>query len=54
MMRAQVEWNVSTHIAFATRPPTRDSTRSFISWAALFVNVIARIAPGATPFSRIR
>ena len=30
----------------ATRPPTRPSTRSAISRAALFVNVIDRIAPG--------
>src|SRR5215207_6373105 len=45
-MRAQAEWNVMTHIARA-RLPTSASTRSRISWAALLVNVIARISPGA-------
>ena len=32
-----------THIA-RVRRPTSSSTRSRISWAALFVNVIARIS----------
>ena len=45
-MRAQAEWKVITHIARARRP-TSVSTRSRISCAALLVNVIARISPGA-------
>ena len=49
-MRTQAEWNVDTHIALALGPTSR-ATRSFISPAALFVNVIARTAPGATPRS---
>ena len=44
-MRAQAEWKVITHIARLARP-TRCSTRSRISFAALLVNVIARISPG--------
>ena len=44
-MRTQAEWNVETHISRA-RGPTSASTRSFISAAALLVNVIARIEPG--------
>ncbi len=44
-MRAQAEWKVITHIARA-RPPTRPSTRSRISCAALLVNVMARISLG--------
>jgi hypothetical protein len=43
-MRAQAEWKVITHIA-RTREPSSSSTRSRISWAALFVNVMARISP---------
>ncbi len=46
-MRTHAEWNVVTHIALA-RGPTRAATRSFISPAALLVNVIARIWPGCT------
>ncbi len=46
-MRTQALWNVITHIAFA-RGPTSSVTRSFISPAALLVNVIARICPGCT------
>ncbi len=42
-MRAQEEWNVITHIAFA-RAPTSAITRSRISLAALLVKVIARIS----------
>ena len=42
-MRAQAAWKVMTHIA-RVRRPSRTSTRSRISWAALFVNVIARIS----------
>ena len=44
-MRAHAEWKVITHIARA-RPPTRPSTRSRISCAALLVNVMARISLG--------
>ena len=44
-MRTQAEWNVLTHMTRARRP-TSCSTRSFISAAALLVNVIARIEPG--------
>src|SRR4051812_29660942 len=46
-MRTQALWKVETHMALA-RGPTSCSTRSFISPAALFVNVIARIWPGWT------
>ena len=35
-------------------PPTSCATRSFISLAALLVNVIARMEYGETPRSRIR
>ena len=52
-MRTHAEWKVDTHIPRAT-PPTRRATRSFISSAALLVKVIARIAKGETPRSRIR
>ena len=44
-IRTHAEWNVLTHITRARRP-TSASTRSFISAAALLVNVIARIEPG--------
>src|SRR6266498_557327 len=47
-MRTQAEWNVDTHISRA-RPPTRAATRSFISPAALLVNVMAMIWSGLTP-----
>ena len=47
-MRTHAEWNVDTHMSRA-RFPTSSSTRSRISAAALFVNVIARIDPGWTP-----
>ena len=46
-IRTQAEWNVLTHMSRA-RPPTRAATRSFISPAALLVNVIARIPNGET------
>ena len=49
-IRTQAEWNVETHIRRA-RGPTSASTRSFISAAALLVNVIARIEPGWAPRS---
>ena len=52
-MRAHAEWNVETHIRCATGP-TSDATRSFISPAALFVNVIASIPNGETCRSAIR
>ena len=42
-MRPQAAWNVITQAARAGGP-TRSSTRSRISAAALFVNVIARIS----------
>src|SRR6478735_8871931 len=44
-IRTQAEWKVETHMIRA-RLPTRASTRSFISAAALLVKVIARIEPG--------
>ena len=44
-IRTQAEWNVETHMIRARRP-TRSSTRSRISAAALLVKVIARIEPG--------
>ena len=44
-IRTQAEWKVETHMIRARRP-TSSSTRSFISLAALLVNVIARIEPG--------
>ncbi len=39
-IRTQAEWKVETHIARAAGP-TRSTTRSRISAAALFVNVMA-------------
>ncbi len=45
-----MEWKVDTHIG-PDRRPTRASTRSFISAAALLVKVIAMISPGCTPRS---
>ena len=44
---------MDTHI-FSATGPTSAPTRSFISPAALLVNVIARISKGLTPCSRIR
>ena len=41
-MRTHALWNVETHMARA-RAPTSSLTRSFISPAALFVKVMARI-----------
>src|SRR4029453_16438293 len=52
-IRTHAEWNVDTHIFWATGP-TSASTRDFISSAALFVNVMARISKGLTPSSRMR
>ena len=48
-----VEWNVLTHTAPAPCA-TVVSTRSFISLAALLVNVIAIILYGSTPHSSIK
>ena len=50
-IRAQAEWKVITHIAREI-PPTRPPTRSRISFAALLVNVIARISIGRAPPGR--
>ena len=52
-MRTHAEWNVDTHMRWATGP-TRVATRSFISAAALLVNVMARISKGDTPRSAMR
>ena len=41
-MRTHAEWNVEIHMP-SDAPPTRCSTRSRISFAALLVKVIARI-----------
>ena len=46
-IRTQALWKVITHIALA-RGPTKDSTRSRISAAALLVKVMARTWPGCT------
>src|SRR5262245_11819142 len=47
-MRPHAEWKVRIQIERAT-PPSMSSSRSRISPAALFVNVIARISCGLTP-----
>jgi hypothetical protein len=52
-MRTQALWNVVTHME-RTTPPTRRPTRSFISFAALLVKVMARMACGDTSRSRMR
>ncbi len=52
-MRAHAEWNVDTHIRCATGP-TSSATRSFISLAALLVNVIASSPNGDTRFWSMR
>ena len=46
-MRTHMEWNVPTHRSRAGAPTMR-SRRDFISPAALFVNVTARMRSGAT------
>src|SRR2546430_1702493 len=51
-MRAQAEWNVDTHMRWATGR-TSWPTRSFISPAALLVNVIASSANGEARWSPI-
>ena len=52
-MRPQAEWKVSAQTARAWLPISF-SSRSRISFAALFVNVIARISFGFTPHAPIR
>jgi len=52
-MRPHAEWKVITHIVRAMSPTTV-SSRSRISPAALFVNVIARISCGFTPTAATR
>ena len=52
-MRPQAAWKVRIQIARAVCPSIR-SSRSRISPAALFVNVIARISFGFTPHARMR
>src|SRR6188474_1297597 len=52
-MRTHAEWKVDTHI-FSATGPTRAPTRDFISSAALFVNVMARISNGLMPWAWIR
>ena len=52
-IRTHIEWKVPIHISF-TASPTRDSILCFISFAALFVNVIANIFHGSTFFSDIK
>ena len=52
-IRPHAAWNVRIQIARAVWPSIR-SSRSRISPAALFVNVIARISFGRTPTARIR
>ena len=52
-IRAHAEWNVDTHMRRATGP-TSAPTRSFISPAALLVNVIARSSNGEMPRSAMR
>ncbi|CAB4748678.1 unannotated protein [freshwater metagenome] len=44
-IRTHALWKVDTHMTRA-RAPTSSATRSFISPAALFVKVMARISPG--------
>src|SRR5437667_226980 len=51
-MRTHAEWNVDTHIFWATGP-TSAATRPFISSAALLVKVMARISKGEMPRSVI-
>ena len=52
-IRTHAEWNVEIHMPCA-RSPTSCVTRSRISPAALFVNVIARIWLGHASFVRSR
>ena len=50
---AQNAWNVPM-VSRSEPNPATDSTRVFISRAALLVNVTAAIRPGDTPTTRIR
>ena len=52
-MRTHMEWNVLTQ-TYSAPSPTILSTRSRISFAALFVNVIASMLYGFTDFSSIK
>ena len=52
-MRTHMEWKVAIKGLASDEWPSRRSTRSAISLAALLVKVTARIESGATPFSRI-
>ena len=52
-MRPHAAWNVRIQIARAIGPSIAVS-RSRISPAALFVNVIARISFGLTPIAEVR
>ena len=49
--RINTEWKVPIHRRRALRSPTIRAIRSFISPAAFFVKVSARIRSGSTPFS---
>ena len=49
--RAQNAWNVPT-VTSRALSPARCATRSFISPAALFVKVTARMLDGSTPSDR--
>src|SRR5919198_3201473 len=52
-IRPHAAWNVRIQSRRAVGP-SRSSNRSFISFAALFVNVIARISLGLTPHAAIK
>ena len=51
-MRTHMLWMVQIHILCA--PSTIEERRSRISFAALLVKVMARMAEGYTPFSSTR
>ena len=51
-MRTHILWMVHTHMLSA--PSIMAERRSFISFAALLVKVMARIDEGYTPFSSTR
>ena len=53
-MRLATLWNVPDVTALALSTPTLSSSRSFISRAALFVNVMHRMCDGGTPHSLMR
>ena len=52
-IRTHIEWNVPIHMSAETSP-TKFPILSFISFAALFVNVIANMFHGFTCFSPIK